>query len=409
MRTTNDRNGREAGFGFGAIVCGGVVAVLASAACDAPAEGRGGTPWVFGQGELPEDEPEPVAVEPEMTKLDVAELTAAGAAAWSEDICALSTNEAGENWYEDAECDWYCPHPDPACDVAPIGPDPEGSATQYPLVLVHGFMDKGGAFIGLEDALREDGHVVERVSLPPIAPVAVRAEALGEQVDAILAAHGVAKVNLIGHSMGGLDSRYLVHHLGYAEKVASVTTIATPHRGSAVADTVLGWTDTDSKWADWLMDKLVVVLEDQFEGGEEEDLIGALEDLSEEKAASFNAETPDADGVFYQSWAGVSSPIARWPANVEAQCGDVLAAEPYFLGFGNDRMATMLVPLAAVTGGINDGVVSLHSAQWGRMRGCIPADHLDQVKDAGGPLWITGYDAARQLRNIAFELAKRGY
>jgi hypothetical protein len=43
------------------------------------------------------------------------------------------------------------------------------------------------------------------------------------------------------------------------------------------------------------------------------------------------------------------------------------------------------------------------------MRGCIPADHLDQVKDAGGPLWITGYDAARQLRNIAFELAKRGY
>jgi triacylglycerol lipase len=94
---------------------------------------------------------------------------------------------------------------------------------------------------------------------------------------------------------------------------------------------------------------------------------------------------------------------------VEAKCGDVLAAKPYFLGFGNDRMSVMLVPLSGVEGGLNDGVVSVHSAQWGRMRGCIPADHLDQVKDAGGPLWITGYDSARFLRNIAFELAKRGY
>lgn len=378
-------------------------------ACDPQDEGRRPTPWTFGQGQLPPDEPEPVPVEPGMTKLDVAELTAAGAAAWSEDVCELSTNDAGENWYEDDECDWYCPKPDAACDMAPIGPDPEGSAAKYPIVLVHGFMDKGGAFIGLEDELRADGHVVERVSLPPIAPVAVRAESLAEQVDAILAAHGVAKVNLIGHSMGGLDSRYLVHHLGYADRVASVTTIATPHRGSAVADTVLGWTDTSSEWTNWLMDKLVAVLEDQIEGGDDEDLIGALEDLTVEKAAGFNAETPDAEGVFYQSWAGVSSPIAKWQAGVEAECGDVLAATPYLFGFGNDRMGVMLVPLSSVAGGINDGVVSVQSATWGRMRGCIPADHLDQVKDAGGPLWITGYDAGRQLRNIAFELSKRGY
>lgn len=405
MRTTITRATRSTSLAHFSVA---LVATLASA-CDPASEGRAPTPWSFGQGELPPDEPEPVAVEPGMSKLDVAELTAIGAAAWTDDVCELSTNDAGENWYEDDECDWYCPRPDAACDMGAIGPDPEGNAAQYPIVLVHGFMDKGGAFVGLEDALRADGHVVERVSLPPIAPVAVRAEHLAAQVDAILAANGVAKVNLIAHSMGGLDSRYLVHHLGYADKVASITTIATPHRGSAVADTVLGWTDTDNKWVDWLMDKLVMVLESQFDGGEEEDLIGALEDLSVDKAVGFNAETPDADGVFYQSWAGVSSPIARWPADVEAQCGDVLAAQPYFLGFGNDRMATMLVPLSAVAGGINDGVVSLHSAQWGRMRGCIPADHLDQVKDAGGPLWITGYDAGRQLRNIAFELSKRGY
>lgn len=382
--------------------------VTLAAACDVE-EGRPHSPLVFNQGEPPVDEPEPVPVEPGMSKLDVAELTAAGAAAWSEDVCALSTNDLGQNWYEDDECDWYCPLPDAACDAGPIGPDPEGSAAQYPLVLVHGFMDKGGAFIGLEPVLRADGHAVERVSLPPIAPVAVRAEHLAAQIDAILATHGAQKVNLIGHSMGGLDSRYLVHHLGYADRVASVTTIATPHRGSVVADTVLGWTDASNSWVDWLMDALVNVLEANFEGGEDEDLIGALEDLSTAGTVVFNAETPDHAEVFYQSWAGVSSPIARWQDGVEAQCGDVLAADPYFLGFGNDRMAAMLIPLSTVVGGINDGVVSVHSATWGRMRGCVPADHLDQVKDQGGPLWITGYDAGRFLRSVAFGLAKRGY
>ena len=43
--------------------------------------------------------------------------------------------------------------------------------------------------------------------------------------------------------------------------------------------------------------------------------------------------------------------------------------------FGNDRMSPKLVPLSYVERGINDGVVSIHSASWGRMRGCIPADH----------------------------------
>lgn len=383
--------------------------LTAPLACDAPEDGRPAGPFVFGQGQPPPDQPEPVEIEQGMTKLEVAELAAAGAAAWSDDICELSTNDAGESWYQDDECDWYCPRPDPACDAGPIGPDPEGSATTYPLVLVHGFMDKGGAFVGLESRLRADGHVVERVSLPPLAPVAVRAEYLAEQVDEILAAHGVAKVNLIGHSMGGLDSRYLVHHLGYGDRVASVTTIATPHRGSSVADAVLGWTNADNAWVEWLMGKVVDVVEGQYDEFDEEDLVGALEDLSTGGAASFNAQTPDVAEVFYQSWAGVSSPIARWPDGVEAQCGDVLAADPYFLGFGNDRMSPKLVPLSYVERGINDGVVSIHSASWGRMRGCIPADHTDQVRATDEPIWITGYDSGRFLRSVAFGLAKRGY
>ncbi|MEX1365756.1 MAG: triacylglycerol lipase [Nannocystaceae bacterium] len=382
---------------------------IAVAACDAAEDGRPRGPFIFGQGQPPSDEPEPVEIEDGMTKVEVAEAVAAGAAAWSEDICELSVDDAGNNWYQDAECDWYCPYPDPACEAGPLGPDPEGGVAAYPLVLIHGFMDKGGAFVGLESTLRADGHAVERVSLPPLAPVAVRAEYLAEQVDEILAWYGTPKVNLIAHSMGGLDSRYLVHHLGYADRVASITTIATPHRGSAVADAVLGLTGASNSWVQWLMGKLVGIVEGQFDEYDEEDLIGALEDLSTAGTASFNAQTPDEPEVFYQSWAGVSSPIARWQGGVEAECGDVLAADPSFWGFGNDRMAATLIPLSYVEGGINDGVVSIGSASWGRMRGCIPADHLDQVRATNAPVWITGYDSGRVLRNLAFELAQRGY
>jgi len=41
---------------------------------------------------------------------------------------------------------------------------------------------------------------------------------------------------LVAHSMGGLDARCWISHLGGAAKIASLTTLATPHRGSPVAD-----------------------------------------------------------------------------------------------------------------------------------------------------------------------------
>src|SRR6185295_19714138 len=47
------------------------------------------------------------------------------------------------------------------------------------------------------------------------------------------------KVNLIAHSMGGLDARYLTSCLGFSDRVASLTTIGTTHRGTRLADLAL--------------------------------------------------------------------------------------------------------------------------------------------------------------------------
>jgi len=44
------------------------------------------------------------------------------------------------------------------------------------------------------------------------------------------------KINLLGHSMGGLDIRYFTSVFDKGERVASVTTIGTPNKGTAIAD-----------------------------------------------------------------------------------------------------------------------------------------------------------------------------
>src|SRR5438874_2494875 len=48
------------------------------------------------------------------------------------------------------------------------------------------------------------------------------------------------KVNLVAPSMGGLDCRDMISSLGMADKVASLTTVGTPHHGSPVADITFG-------------------------------------------------------------------------------------------------------------------------------------------------------------------------
>src|SRR5262245_66403718 len=76
------------------------------------------------------------------------------------------------------------------------------------------------------------GVEVHRPSVPPLASVAARAEQLAAAVRALPA----EKVNLIAHSLGGLEARYAISRLGLADRLLSLTTIGTPHRGAPQAD-----------------------------------------------------------------------------------------------------------------------------------------------------------------------------
>jgi len=314
---------------------------------------------------------------------------------------------------------------DPDADLTGGGKEdsaePTGEAVRYPIVLVHGFNASpahGGFGPEVVKALCADGHSVFAPALPPFASVADRAGALAAEIDRALAggtdacghtpAVAPAKVNLIAHSMGGLDSRFVVASLGYGDRVATVTTLSTPHRGSAIADQILGLVanvddqalDAFASWLGRTLDTPSTV---------SPDLRAAFEALAEANAPAFNSDNPDDPRVHYESWAGLSN--VAGVANPQ----DVAACEGKLKGFSapgfRHVMHVELKPIAfAVAHGVdlipNDGLVEVASAKWGTFRGCVPADHIDEVGAA--PTSITPFAYVKFVRNRAFELAARG-
>ena len=114
---------------------------------------------------------------------------------------------------------------------------------QAPIVLAHGLfgfrriglgpLTFAWYFRGIPDILRTAGNRVLVTRVHPTAGIDRRARKLGEQIQA---AFPDEPVHLIGHSMGGLDSRALVADPTWEGRILSLTTIATPHLGSSIAD-----------------------------------------------------------------------------------------------------------------------------------------------------------------------------
>jgi triacylglycerol lipase len=297
--------------------------------------------------------------------------------------------------------------------------EPAGVPARYPIVLVHGFNaspTRNGFGPEVVRALCADGHSVFAPALPPFASVADRADALADAIDAVLAGGMDAcgrqpivlptRVNLIAHSMGGLDSRFAISSLGYGDRVASLATISTPHRGTAIADMALGLTASFDGDA---LASLAQLLGRPLDTPSQlaPDLRAALAALAEATAPAFNRDNRDDLRVRYESWSGLSNVAGI--ANPQ----DGPACEGKLIEFSSTRhrMHVMLKPIAFVVAHRlqmrpNDGLVQVASAKWGTFRGCIPADHIDEV-GAMSTSW-SPFPHVRFLRKRAFELAARG-
>lgn len=302
------------------------------------------------------------------------------------------------------------------CPADPIFPNPQGDAAQFPLVLAHGFNgspdNEWGVHPDIIAELRADGHEVYVARVAPFQSVAIRGQQLGEEIDRALAEFGAEKVNIVAHSMGGLDSRFAISSLGFASKVASLTTISTPHRGTRVADAALGLIPGK---LDKGIDAIVSAFASTFTTDDlanDSDLRAAFASLSEANLVEFNQTILDDDNVYYQSWAGLSN-VSRISGFGEKDACQADGGEWHFSDDERDHMdARLVLGAALVAHGTdflpNDGMATVASARWGDFRGCVPADHYDEVQQVG-PLRATGFDARNFYRTIAFELSVRGF
>ena len=138
---------------------------------------------------------------------------------------------------------------------------------RYPIVLCHGLygFDMRGPFWGLEyhywsaalDALQKRiGAKVVVCAVPPTGSIEQRAKSLHEQLcDPATGVRG-QRINFVGHSMGGLDVRYLIANIRPSPEEyipMSLTSLSTPHRGSPFMD----WCNANIGIGLELMDELL--------------------------------------------------------------------------------------------------------------------------------------------------------
>ena len=129
--------------------------------------------------------------------------------------------------------------------------------TKYPIILVHGIAIKDFLFIKsfgkIDSILKKEGYKVYKSRIDGFGTIEHNAETLKNEILHILEEEKTDKVNIIAHSKGGLDSKYMILNLGMEDKVASLTTLCTPHKGSPVASSILKLPRWGLRWiAFWL-------------------------------------------------------------------------------------------------------------------------------------------------------------
>jgi pimeloyl-ACP methyl ester carboxylesterase len=111
--------------------------------------------------------------------------------------------------------------------------DPE----RPPVLLIHGFLGTRGSMYMLERRLVEDGFVVVSFNIGTLNVRDIRRSAflIHRKIERILAQTPHAKLDIIGHSMGGLIGLYYVKKLGGEGRVRRLVMMGTPVRGTWVA------------------------------------------------------------------------------------------------------------------------------------------------------------------------------
>lgn len=245
-------------------------------------------------------------------------------------------------------------------------------APRHPIVLAHGIMGfeeigigerRTAYFRGVTARLEALGAVVYRPTVPPAGSIERRATELA----AFIRALDARKVNVIAHSMGGLDARYAISRLGLDNRIASLTTIGTPHHGTPLADAFCGLVGEQQ-----LLRRALAACGYPADG---------IFEVTAAHLERFNRETKNAAAVAYYS---VMSGFSGKPTKF------FKPLLPCYYYIQTRR-------------GPNDGIVPVASQEWGIVMDRIEADHFAEMG------WTNTFDAPRLYVRIARELRGRGH
>lgn len=233
-------------------------------------------------------------------------------------------------------------------------------ATKYPILMLHGvgFRDhKMFSYWGrVPKELVKNGAVIYYGHQEGWGVTEENALVIRERIMQILEENHCDKVNIIAHSKGGIEARYAIGALGMGDKVASLTTVCTPHRGSAIVPFL-------RRMPEGLYRFICHCIDQAFRayGDVRPDVYRSGLELDPAYCEEFNRKYPDHPGIYYQSYTSV---MKGWYS-------EWLCSIPYLV----------LKRLA----GDNDGLVTEESAKWGNFRGTVtPAgrrgiSHADMI------------------------------
>lgn len=218
--------------------------------------------------------------------------------------------------------------------------------TKYPIMLIHGTGFRDYKYINywgrIPKTLENNGSSVFYGLQDSWGAVEKNALRIKENINKVLEENDCSKINLIAHSKGGLDARYLISTLSMADKIASLTTIATPHHGSKTMDIFYRFPVPIYRFAAIFANLWFRILGDMHP-----DFFNSSRGFSTNEMEKFNEQNPDSEGVFYQSYGAV----------MHNTMSDIFMALPHFI--------------IKCIEGENDGLVTVTSARWTNFRGIL--------------------------------------
>lgn len=215
----------------------------------------------------------------------------------------------------------------------------------------------------LHELFKQHGYRLETACIPQNGSIKEVADKLSWEVDRIFPLAQKEKFHIVAKSMGGLATRQMLFEYPMPDRVLSVTTIATPHQGSEIADLLMNGKQCT------IRGKILITIYKLFNGSHD-GLKNAGKDLSKAQMACFNEVIKRDPSIPFFSF------------GYKIDCKDPLCKlrkwlQPFY--HSSFVLECWHDEIISRGGGENDGLVSEESAQFGTYLGTFEGDHFAET------------------------------